>query len=71
MLFSSVIGLNFDFVGLNIVGFTLYGCYNVALFWIHSVQVRDRLLHICLPIKAVGGNFENRAMLERFLYFVL
>ena len=38
MLFFSVIGLNFDFVGLNIVGFTLYGCYNVALFWIHSVQ---------------------------------
>jgi len=35
---KSVIGLNFDFVGLNIVGFTLYGCYNVALFWIHSVQ---------------------------------
>jgi len=35
---KSVIGLNFDFVGLNIVGFTLYGCYNVALFWVHSVQ---------------------------------
>jgi len=35
---KSVIGLNFDFVGLNIVGFTLYGCYNVALFWVSSVQ---------------------------------
>lgn len=35
---KSVIGLNFDFVGLNIVGFTLYGCYNVALFWIESVR---------------------------------
>jgi len=35
---KSVIGLNFDFVALNIVGFTLYGCYNVALFWIDSIQ---------------------------------
>ena len=37
----SVIGLNFDFLALNIVGFTLYGCYNIALFWIDSVQVCD------------------------------
>ena len=35
----SVIGLNFDFLALNIVGFTLYGCYNVAMFWIDSIQV--------------------------------
>jgi len=35
---KSVIGLNFDFLALNIVGFTLYGCYNVALFWIASIQ---------------------------------
>ena len=38
-MFLSVIGLNFDFLALNIVGFTLYGCYNVALFWIDSIQV--------------------------------
>eukprot|EP00092_Neocalanus_flemingeri_P033043 GFUD01035937.1.p1 GENE.GFUD01035937.1~~GFUD01035937.1.p1 ORF type:complete len:411 (+),score=26.97 GFUD01035937.1:244-1476(+) len=35
---KSVIGLNFDFLALNIVGFTLYGCYNVALYWIDSIQ---------------------------------
>lgn len=35
---KSVIGLNFDFLALNIVGFTLYGCFNIALFWIQSVQ---------------------------------
>merc|ERR1711970_245590 len=35
---KSVIGLNFDFLALNIVGFSLYGCYNVALFWISSIQ---------------------------------
>ena len=49
----SVIGLNFDFVGLNIVGFTLYGCYNVALFWIHSVQVRDDSNCDCLPLLCI------------------
>lgn len=35
---KSVIGLNFDFLALNIVGFSLYGCYNIALFWISSIQ---------------------------------
>ena len=44
----SVIGLNFDFLALNIVGFTLYGCYNVAMFWIDSIQVINR---------AVNGTF--------------
>merc|ERR1712126_34928 len=35
---KSVIGLNFDFLSLNVVGFTLYGLYNIGLFWIDSVQ---------------------------------
>jgi len=35
---KSVIGLNFDFLSLNIVGFSVYGCFNVALFWITSIQ---------------------------------
>lgn len=35
---KSVIGLNFDFLALNIVGFSLYGCYNIALYWIASIQ---------------------------------
>ena len=35
----SVIGLNFDFLSLNLVGFTLYGCFNIFLFWVGSIQV--------------------------------
>merc|ERR1711971_727736 len=35
---KSVIGLNFDFLSLNLIGFTLYGCFNVALFWVGSIQ---------------------------------
>jgi len=51
---KSVIGLNFDFVGLNIVGFTLYGCYNVALFWIPSVQEEYMARHPrgVIPVQA-------------------
>lgn len=30
---KSVIGLNFDFLALNIVGFALYGIFNIGLFW--------------------------------------
>ena len=37
--FCSVVGLNFDFLSLNVVGFTLYSLYNCGLFWIESVQV--------------------------------
>merc|ERR1712088_1213360 len=35
---KSVIGLNFDFLSLNLIGFTLYGCFNVFLFWVGSIQ---------------------------------
>ena len=43
--FSSVIGLNFDFLSLNIVGFVLYSVFNVALYWIHGVQADYFQLH--------------------------
>ena len=47
----SVIGLNFDFLALNIVGFTLYGCYNVAMFWIDSIQVtRITIMMTCISL---------------------
>ena len=35
----SVIGLNFDFLALNLIGFTLYGLFNIGLFWIRPIQV--------------------------------
>ena len=33
-----MVGLNFDFLSLNVVGFTLYSVFNVALYWIPGVQ---------------------------------
>jgi len=35
---KSVIGLSFDFLGLNVVGFTLYSLFNVGLYWITPIQ---------------------------------
>lgn len=35
---KSVVGLNFDFLALNLVGFTLYGMFNCGLYWIPEVE---------------------------------
>ncbi|XP_028895476.1 cystinosin homolog isoform X2 [Zeugodacus cucurbitae] len=35
---KSVVGLNFDFISLNIVGFTLYSIFNCGLYWIPAIQ---------------------------------
>ena len=35
----SVVGLNFDYLALNITGFVAYGVFNVGMFWIPEVQV--------------------------------
>ncbi|XP_058982710.1 cystinosin homolog [Musca domestica] len=35
---KSVVGLNFDFIALNIVGFTLYSIFNCGLYWIPEIQ---------------------------------
>ena len=34
-----MIGLNFDYVYLNIVGHSVYGAFNVGLFWVKTIQV--------------------------------
>ncbi|XP_077973363.1 cystinosin-like [Styela clava] len=35
---KSVIGLNFDFVAYNALGFFAYGIYNVGLYWIPKIK---------------------------------
>lgn len=37
--FQSVIGLNFDFLSLNLLGHSCYMAYNIALYFISTVQV--------------------------------
>lgn len=36
--YFSVVGLNFDFIALNLVGFILYSMFNVGL-WIPEIEV--------------------------------
>jgi cystinosin len=38
MYIFSVIGLNFDFLALNVVGFVLYSVFNVGLYWVGPIQ---------------------------------
>ncbi|XP_021926700.1 cystinosin homolog isoform X2 [Zootermopsis nevadensis] len=35
---KSVVGLNFDFLSLNIVGFVLYSLFNCGLYWITEIE---------------------------------
>ena len=35
----SVVGLNFDFLALNLTGFLCYGAFNVGLFWVPEIYV--------------------------------
>jgi len=35
---KSVIGLSFDFLGLNVIGFCLYALFNIGLYWIKPIQ---------------------------------
>lgn len=39
ILFYSVVGLNFDFLALNLTGFIAYSVFNIGLFWIPSIRV--------------------------------
>ncbi|XP_074101022.1 cystinosin-like isoform X1 [Cotesia typhae] len=36
---KSVVGLNFDFLSLNIVGFFLYSLFNCGLYWIPQIEL--------------------------------
>ena len=35
---KSVVGLNFDFLAYNIIGFAFYGIFNACLFWSPAIQ---------------------------------
>lgn len=39
MFVFSVVGLNFDFVALNVTGFTAYSVFNIGLFWVPYIKV--------------------------------
>lgn len=45
---KSVVGLNFDFVGLSLLGQTLYGSFNYGLYFSGYIEVsEDSILYHC------------------------
>ncbi|CAH1237961.1 CTNS [Branchiostoma lanceolatum] len=51
---KSVVGLNFDFLGLNLTGFLAYGFYNVGMFWVKEIQTEYKAhfgLHTVNPVQ--------------------
>jgi len=50
---KSVVGLNFDFLALNLIGFSLYSVYNVGLLWITAIQDEYTETHktLVIPVK--------------------
>ncbi|XP_036323473.1 cystinosin homolog, partial [Rhagoletis pomonella] len=42
---KSVVGLNFDFLALNLVGFVLYSIFNCGLYWIPEIQAEYASRH--------------------------
>ena len=51
----SVVGLNFDFLCYNILGYLAYSVYNVGLFYFKSIQVYFPIIpdnwHLLIPLK--------------------
>ena len=45
-LSPSVVGLSFDFVVLNLMGFVAYSVFNIGLFWVPSIKVQP-----CPPLQ--------------------
>ena len=43
-LFFSVVGLNFDFLSCNILGYLAYWVYNVGLFYFKTIQVYSPII---------------------------
>ena len=53
--YFSVVGLNFDFLCYNILGYLAYSVYNVGLFYFKSIQVYFPIIpdnwHLLIPLK--------------------
>ncbi len=54
-----MIGLNFDYVYLNIVGHSVYGAFNVGLFWVKTIQVKNRYSLYGIPVFSFTSSRES------------
>jgi len=51
-----VAGLSFDFLLLNLLGFSAYSAYNCALFWNPAVRAQYAVAHPSSPVPTVALN---------------
>ena len=60
-----MIGLNFDFLALNVIGFTLYSFYNVGVYWVAPIQEQYMTKHQTqvIPVKINDVFFGLNAIL--------
>lgn len=58
--FSSVVGLSFDFIALNLTGFIAYSVFNVGLFWIPLIKVS-----MILSEHVLGGGYVQKGVKTR------
>ncbi|XP_061834447.1 cystinosin [Nerophis lumbriciformis] len=69
---KSVVGLNFDFLALNLTGFFAYSVFNVGLFW--AAPIKEEFLQKnpngINPVKANDVFFSLHAFLLCLLYVV-
>lgn len=67
-----VVGLNFDFLALNIVGFTLYSFYNVGVYWVTAIQDQYMTKHQTqvIPVKINDVFFGLNAILACIITIV-
>lgn len=67
---KSVIGLNFDFLALNLTGFLAYSVFNVGLFWVPSIQedFLERNPNGINPVSANDVFFSLHALLLCLIY---
>lgn len=66
--YFSVVGLNFDFLALNLVGFSLYGIFNIGLYAIPEIKVSVVSVYVHRR-KLQNFVFCTRSLYPHFQYF--
>ncbi|KAE8293885.1 Cystinosin [Larimichthys crocea] len=69
---KSVIGLNFDFLALNLTGFIAYSVFNIGLFWVPYIKEEflKRNPHGINPVNANDVFFSLHAVLLCLIYII-
>lgn len=69
---KSVVGLNFDFLSLNLTGFILYSLFNCGLYWIPVIQDQYHTRHLrsAIPVQPNDIFFSVHAVFATLLTII-